>query len=60
LNPFPRTSEVVMPDRSNKMISDFAAKARTQAQYLAIDEFVMGLGPVKRSATSQVSYSVNR
>jgi hypothetical protein len=49
-----------MPDRSNKMISDFAAKARTQAQYVAIDEFVMGLGPVKRSATSQVSYSVNR
>lgn len=46
--------------RSNPMISDFTAKPRTHAQYQAIDAFVMGLGAVERSATAQVSYSVNR
>lgn len=49
-----------MATGSNKMISDFADKPRTQAYYSAIDEFVMGLGPVKKAAKSQVSYAVNR
>lgn len=49
-----------MPDRANRMISDFTDKPDTHAYYLAIDEFVMGLGPVEKTFKSQVSYSVNR
>lgn len=45
---------------SNKMISKFSEKPRTDAYYRAIDGYVMGLGEVKREFRAQVSYTVNR
>ena len=45
---------------SNKMISDFSDKPKTDSFYQAIDEYVMSLGKVKREFRAQVSYSVNR
>lgn len=49
-----------MPEQTNRMTGDFAEKPRTDAYRLAIDEFVMSLGPVERSVKSQISYAVNR
>lgn len=49
-----------MAGGTNKMIGEFADKPRTHAQFLAIDEFVLGLGPVEKTIKAQVSYSVNR
>lgn len=45
---------------SNKMISDFSDKPKTDSFYQAIDGYVMSLGKVKREFRAQVSYSVNR
>ena len=45
---------------SNKMISDFSDKPKTDSFYQAIDEYVMSLGKVKRELLAQVSYSVKR
>ena len=42
---------------SNKMISDFSDKPKTDSFYQAIDEYVMSLGKVKREFRAQVSYS---
>ena len=49
-----------MAARTNTMISDFSAKPETRSFYEAIDAFVQGLGPVTRTARSQVSYGANR
>ena len=45
---------------SNKMISDFSDKPKTDSFYQAINKYVMSLGGVKREFRSQVSYAVNR
>lgn len=45
---------------SNKMISEFSDKLKTDSFYQVIDEYVMSLGKVKREFRSQVSYAVNR
>ena len=45
---------------SNKMISDFSDKPKTDSFYQVIDEYVMSLGKVKKEFRAQVSYSVNR
>ena len=45
---------------SNKMISDFSDKPKTDSFYQAIDEYVMILGKGKRELRSHDSYSVNR
>lgn len=51
---------VSMTDRRNPMIGDFADKPRTDALFTAIDAWVMGLGPVRRTRAAQVKYTVNR
>lgn len=49
-----------MTRASNKMISDFAGKPRTQAFFTAIAEYTASLGQVITDAKAQVSFSVNR
>lgn len=45
---------------SNRMISDFSDKPKTDSFYQAIDAYVMSLEKVERSFRAQVSYGVNR
>ncbi|MDJ1370897.1 DUF5655 domain-containing protein [Gulosibacter molinativorax] len=49
-----------MATGSNKMISDFASKPKTQSFYTDIVAFVTSFGPVTQDAKAQVSFSVNR
>lgn len=46
--------------KSNKMIGHFEEKPLTDSFWQLIDDFVCSLGPVEKSHTSLVSYSVNR
>ena len=45
---------------SNKMISVFSDKPKTNAHYRAIDSYVMALGSIRKEFRAQVSYAVNR
>ncbi len=45
---------------SNKMISVFSDKPKTNAYYRAIDSYVMALGSIRKEFRAQVSYVVNR
>ncbi len=46
--------------KSNKMISDFTGKPKTDAMHQEIDSYVTFLGQVLREDRAQVSYKVNR
>ncbi len=49
-----------MTRNSNKMISDFTGKPRTQSYYASIAAFTTALGPVDTTSKAQVSFSVKR
>lgn len=49
-----------MPSQSNKMISDFSGKPRTQSYFASIAAFTTGLGQVKTTHKAQMSFSVKR
>lgn len=46
--------------KSNKMISQFDGKPKTESYRQLIDVFVSSLGETKKSLTSLISYSVKR
>lgn len=49
-----------MTDDSNKMISDFTDKPKTQSFFNAIAGYTASLGEVDKELKAQVSFSVNR
>ena len=49
-----------MTRNSNKMISDFTGKPKTQSYYTSIATFTTALGPVDTTFKAQVSFSVKR
>lgn len=49
-----------MTGNSNKMISDFSDKPKTQSFFNAIAEYTASLGEVDKELKAQVSFSVNR
>lgn len=46
--------------RSNRMTCDFSAHPTTERFHRAIDDYVMGLGDVRREHRAQASYGVRR
>ncbi|GGO53223.1 hypothetical protein GCM10012287_39350 [Streptomyces daqingensis] len=51
---------MLMPEGSNKMISDFTGEPKTRSFFVSIAAFTTSLGPVKQELESQVSFSVKR
>jgi hypothetical protein len=49
-----------MKKMTNKMISDFSEKPHTLGFFKNIDDYVQGLGEVKKELKAQVSYAVKR